>query len=77
MVAPSDQRLVLPPLIAHVHMSARKPFTLVESVMNPCMEIASREIHGGTIDYDLRTKTAIVRYQGGNRAIPPKFSKHV
>ena len=29
-------------------MSARKSFTLAENIMKPCMEIAAREIPGGT-----------------------------
>ena len=56
-------------------MSARKSFTLAESVMKPCTEIAAREVNGGTIGYDLSAKTAIVRYHGGKRAVAPKFSK--
>jgi len=38
MVEPSDQRLVLSSLIAHVHVTARKSFTLTQSVMKPCMQ---------------------------------------
>jgi len=48
MVPPSDQLLVFSSLITHDHMSARKSFTLAESIMKPCMEIAAREIPGGT-----------------------------
>jgi len=77
MVAPSDQRLELSSLIAHVHVSARKSFTQAESVMKPCMEIAAREIHGGTIGCNL--KIAIVRHHGeqpGN-CTTRSFQKHV
>ena len=56
MVPPSDQRLVFSSLIAHDHMSARKSCTLAESVMKPLMEIAAREIHGGTIGCNLSAK---------------------
>jgi len=37
-------------------MSARKSCTLAESVMKPLMEIAAREIHGGTIGCNLSAK---------------------
>ena len=48
MVAPSDQPLVITSLkIAHVLMSQKKPFTLAESVVKPCLEIVAQEIHGG------------------------------
>jgi len=43
------------------------------------MEIAAREIDGGTIGFDLSAKTAIVRYQGwqpGNYTAQ-SFQKHV
>jgi len=67
MVPPSDQRLVFSSLIGHDHMSARKSFTLAESVMKPCMEIAARETHGGTIGCNLNAKTAIVRFHRGRQ----------
>ena len=48
MVARSDQPLVIASLkIAHVLMSQKKPFTLAESVVKPCLEIVAQEIHGG------------------------------
>ena len=48
MVARSDQPLVITSLkIAHVLMSQKKPFTLSESVVKPCLEIVAQEIHGG------------------------------
>ena len=48
MMARSDQPLVVSSLkIAHILMSQRKPFTLAESVIKPCLEIAAQEIHGG------------------------------
>ena len=47
MVARSDQPLAITSLkIAHVFMSQKKPFTLAESVVKPCLEIVVREIHG-------------------------------
>ena len=67
MVPPFDQRLVASSLIAHDHMSARKSFTLAESVIKPCMEIATREIHGGTIGCNSSAKTAIVQYHRGRQ----------
>ena len=48
LVARSDQPLVITSLkIAHVLMSQKKPFTLAESVVKPCLEIVAQEIHGG------------------------------
>ena len=48
MVARSDQPLVITSLkIAHVLMSQKKPFTLAESVVEPCLEIVAQENHGG------------------------------
>jgi len=60
-------------------MSARKSFTLGESIMKSCMEVAAREIHEGTIGYDLSAKTAIVRYNGGQpgNCITRSFQKRV
>ena len=50
MVARSDQPLVVSSLkIAHILMPQRKPFTLAESVVKPCQEIAAQEIHGGAM----------------------------
>jgi len=73
MVAPSHQCFVLSPLVAHIHMSARKLFTLAaENVMKPYMAIAAREIHGGTIGYDLLTKVQklpLSETTRGNRSI--------
>ena len=49
MVARSDQPLVITSLkIAPVLMSQKKPFTLAESVVKPCLETVAQEIHGGT-----------------------------
>ena len=48
MVARSNQPLVISSLkIADVLMPQRKPFTLAESVVKPCLEIVAQEIHGG------------------------------
>ena len=47
MVARSDQPLVITSLkIAHVLMSQKKQFTLAESVVKPCLETVTQEIHG-------------------------------
>ena len=43
-----DQPLVITSLkIGHVRMSQKKPFTLAESVVKPCLEIIAQEIYGG------------------------------
>ena len=58
-------------------MSARESFTLAENVMKPCIEIAAREIHGGTIGCDPSAKNAIVPIpRGANGQLHhSKFSK--
>jgi len=66
MVPPSDQRLVFSSLIAYDHMSAKKSFALAESTMKPYMEIAAREIHGGTIGCNLSAKTTITDITGAD-----------
>ena len=58
MVARSDQPLVITSLkIAHVLVSQKKPFTLAESVVKPCLEIVAQEIYGGA--------TAVTKVQAG------------
>ena len=48
MAARADQPLDISSLkIAHVLMSQKKPFTLAESLVKLCLEIAAQEIHGG------------------------------
>ena len=42
MVARSNQPLVSSLKIAHVLTSQRKPFTLAESVVKPCLEIVAQ-----------------------------------
>jgi len=53
-------------------MFAKKSFTLAESAMKPCMEIAAREIHGGTIGCNLSSGDSRNKKVWGATAGPGK-----
>ena len=40
--------------IAHQLMVAKKPFTLAENVIKPCLEIVARELHGGAAKTEVK-----------------------
>ena len=40
--------------IAHQLMVAKKPFTLAENVIKPCLEIVARELHGGAAETEVK-----------------------
>ena len=40
--------------IAHQLMVAKKPFTLAENVIKPCLMIVARELHGGAAEAEVK-----------------------